>query len=300
MKRTLIILLTLVLLAAGAVCAFRWKAWFGMPAEPTLEDDIVTYDFTPLSTAWIDRADTMSMLVLGDVHNDLTAAQYRHLYEANRGIVAYAQLGDWLERPYFYYEQALYRDLTGSGLDGLPVLAITGNHECAKSLMPHRWSHWDEMHPDHSLIVDMPGLRWICIHTQELNRLVDYTRALTTIREGVRTADGRWTVVAMHHPIYSCAKGRANPMLRLFLKQALDHTDLVLSGHDHLYSRRGHYVTTNASSKAYPLAENVVADCVIVDRPVYERLTWTDSTLVLQTYALDNDELLDDLLIDRQ
>lgn len=269
-----------------------------MPEEPTLECEILSYEFTHFGMT--PPADTMQMLVLGDVHNSITHEQYRHLAQANPGIVGYAQLGDWLERPYFYYEQTLYHQLTGTGLDTLPVLAIPGNHEYYKGIWPERWYHWNEMHAEYQTIVDLPGLRWICIDTQSLNHLVDYTRTLTNIRRGVKTAEGRWTIVAMHHPLYSYAKGRQNWMIWLFLRWALDEADLVLSGHDHLYSRRGHYITTNASTKSYRLAEGVEADCVIVDRPVYERLTWTDSTLVVQTCALDNDELLDDLVIDRK
>jgi len=51
----------------------------------------------------------------------------------------------------------------------------------------------------------------------------------------------RWTVVFFHHPIYSSAKERDNVEWRKAIKPVLDkyHVDLVLQGHDHVYTRTG-------------------------------------------------------------
>ncbi len=50
-----------------------------------------------------------------------------------------------------------------------------------------------------------------------------------------------WTIVAFHHPILSAAQSRDNPRLRSKWKPVLDkfHVDLVLTGHDHTYTRSG-------------------------------------------------------------
>ena len=52
----------------------------------------------------------------------------------------------------------------------------------------------------------------------------------------------KWTIVTFHHPIFSPASDRDNPVLREFWKPVLDDykIDLVLSGHDHIYARTGH------------------------------------------------------------
>jgi len=74
------------------------------------------------------------------------------------------------------------------------------------------------------------------------------------LRRALRTkADNRWTVVIMHHPVYSAGHHFPTPgfiprLPRLFRRRGVD---LVLTGHDHLYSesRRIHgigYVVTGA------------------------------------------------------
>ena len=57
----------------------------------------------------------------------------------------------------------------------------------------------------------------------------------------------KWTVVTFHHPVFSPASDRDNPVLRQFWKPLLDQykVDLVLSGHDHIYARTGDIDVTN-------------------------------------------------------
>ncbi|MDZ7332761.1 MAG: metallophosphoesterase family protein [candidate division KSB1 bacterium] len=49
----------------------------------------------------------------------------------------------------------------------------------------------------------------------------------------------RWTIVAIHQPLYSAAKGRDNKNLQELFLPLFDRygVDLVLQGHDHCYSR---------------------------------------------------------------
>ena len=57
----------------------------------------------------------------------------------------------------------------------------------------------------------------------------------------------RWTVITFHHPFYSPASDRDNKEMRQLWKPILDQfkVDLVLSGHDHTYSRTGLIETKN-------------------------------------------------------
>ena len=50
-----------------------------------------------------------------------------------------------------------------------------------------------------------------------------------------------WTVITFHHPLYSPASSRDNLELRQVWKPLFDkyRVDLILSGHDHAYSRTG-------------------------------------------------------------
>lgn len=49
----------------------------------------------------------------------------------------------------------------------------------------------------------------------------------------------KWTVITFHHPVFSGAKGRDNKELRNLWKPLFDKhsVDLVLTGHDHTYTR---------------------------------------------------------------
>jgi 3',5'-cyclic AMP phosphodiesterase CpdA len=77
-----------------------------------------------------------------------------------------------------------------------------------------------------------------------------------------------WTIVAIHHPIYSMSKGRDQRNTRNAFLQIFDkyNVDLVLQGHDHVYARTHKmkdgkpvgpnekgtvYVTSNSGSDEY-------------------------------------------------
>ena len=61
------------------------------------------------------------------------------------------------------------------------------------------------------------------------------------LRKVLEENENRWTIVTFHHPLYSPASDRDNFEMRQLWKPILDEfkVDLVLSGHDHSYSRTG-------------------------------------------------------------
>jgi 3',5'-cyclic AMP phosphodiesterase CpdA len=89
----------------------------------------------------------------------------------------------------------------------------------------------------------------------------------------------KWTIVTFHHTIYSMARDRDNKEVRDAFQPLFDkyHVDLVLQGHDHVYSRtfrlRGNrvvpddqpgtvYVISVSGPKAYDVSmshENLMA-----------------------------------------
>lgn len=77
-----------------------------------------------------------------------------------------------------------------------------------------------------------------------------------------------WTIVMVHQPFYSPARGRHNPVLQQALLPVVrrHNVDLVLQGHDHTYGRRGEdgqaipqFVVSNASPKQYRLSSEAAA-----------------------------------------
>ena len=325
MKRIIGWIIGLCLLAGGAtVCAIRWQAWFGNPAEPEWTEEKIDYQFITMNNDSVLRAlqrDTLSFLLLGDIHNSLTNAELSYLVERHPNIQFYAQLGDWMERPYLYYEQMMYQSLQGTGLETLPVVAVPGNHEYLKGIVKTLPNHWLEIFPNPqngparflgtSYYVDFPQLRLIALNTDGLMWMSDYTQVGFWLKKTLREAGDKFTIVMMHHPVYSTAEGRSNPLIWLAFQGAMREADVVFSGHDHNYARRiEHYkarfwkkeeptvfIATNASNKKYPVKENHKYEASLSGEPVYEYIVVTPLGLHIATYKTHTGEKIDSMEI---
>ena len=252
MRRWIGWIIGLCLLAGGAtVCAIRWQAWFGNPPEPKYNEPIIAHQFMTFDNDSVSDAlqrDTLSFLLLGDIHNSLTNTDMSLLSERHPDIQFWAQLGDWMERPYLCYEQQIYQSLLGTRLDSLPIVAIPGNHEYLKGIVKTLPEHWKTIFPNPqngparflgtTYYVDFPHLRLIAIDTDGLHRVSDYTQVAFWLKKTLREAGKKFTVVMMHHPVYSTAEGRSNPLMWLAFHSAMREADVVFSGHDHNYARR--------------------------------------------------------------
>ena len=252
MRRWIGWIIGLCLLAGGAiVCAIRWQAWFGNPPEPKYNEPIIAHQFMTMDNDSVSDAlqrDTLSFLLLGDIHNSLTNTDMSLLSERHPDIQFWAQLGDWMERPYLCYEQQIYQSLLGTRLDSLPIVAIPGNHEYLKGIVKTLPEHWKTIFPNPqngparflgtTYYVDFPHLRLIAIDTDGLHRVSDYTQVAFWLKKTLREAGKKFTVVMMHHPVYSTAEGRSNPLMWLAFHSAMREADVVFSGHDHNYARR--------------------------------------------------------------
>ena len=115
----------------------------------------------------------------------------------------------------------------------------------------------------------------------------------------------------MHHPVYSTAEGRNNPLVWLAFHSAMREADVVFAGHDHNYARRTEYykarfwkkeeptifIGTNASTKKYPVKENHTYEASYADGPVYEYIFVTPTALNISTYNLYSGDLIDEVEI---
>lgn len=300
MRKWIKFIVLMILLASGAVlCAIRWQAWFSMPPEPAWTGDTIDYTF-PYPT------EGTTILILGDIHNHLMQADYDTLAARVPDIDAVAQVGDWMERGQEYYRQELLREWTHSALMGLPVIACPGNHEYSKGIRKTISPVWERTfdHPHNgpvdvpgvSYFVDIPQVRFIIIDTNPLVRLADLTRTLTWLRQTMNTADDRFIVVLMHHPVLSVGKGRYNPLIYSAFRHALGDADLVIAGHDHSYMRRTPFVVLNAAGKPkpqQPVFEPEVTDTV----PVYGVLQSSISNLQFNVYRFNDNTLIDSLYV---
>jgi 3',5'-cyclic AMP phosphodiesterase CpdA len=245
------------------------------------------------------------------------------LSERHPDIQFWAQMGDWMERPYLCYEQMMYKSLLGTRLDSLPVIATPGNHEYLKGVVKTLPNHWKTIFPNPlngparflgtTYYVDFPYMRVIVIDTDGLHRVSDYTQVAFWLKNTLRDAGKKFTVVMMHHPVYSTAEGRNNPLVWLAFHSAMREADVVFAGHDHNYARRTEYykarfwkkeeptifIGTNASTKKYPVKENHTYEASYVDGPVYEYIFVTPTALNISTYNLYSGDVIDEVEIIR-
>lgn len=325
MRRWVGLIIAFVLLTATTiVCSLRWQAWFGNPAEPEWTEPKIDHRFITFnndSALAALQCDTLSFFLLGDIHNSLTNEQMSRLSERHPDIQFWAQLGDWMERPYLCYEQMIYQSLLGTHLDSLPIMAIPGNHEYLKGVVKHLPEHWKTIFPNPqngparflgtSYYVDFPHLRLIAIDTDGLHLVSDYTQMAFWVKKTLREAGSKFTVVMMHHPVYSTADGRSNPLMWLSFHSAMREADVVFSGHDHNYARRTeHYkarfwkkeqptvfIGTNASAKKYPVKENRKYEASFSGEPVYEYIIASPDTLYIYTRHLITGEVIDEVKV---
>ena len=321
MRRWIGWIIILCILAGGATtCVIRWEAWFGNPPEPEYNEPIIAHQFITFDNDSVSNAlqrDTLSFLLLGDIHNSLTNSDMSLLSERHPDIQFWAQMGDWMKRPYLCYEQMMYQSLLGTRLDSLPIVAIPGNHEYLKGIVKTLPEHWKTIFPNPqngparflgtTYYVDFPQLRLIALDTDGLHRVSDYTQVAFWLKNNLRNAGKKFTVVMMHHPVYSFAQGRSNPLMWLAFHSAMREADVVFSGHDHNYARRTVnykarfwkkeeptvFIGTNASTKVYPIKKKVNYDSSFSGEPVYHHIIVTDTTLVISTYNLHSKELID-------
>ena len=325
MKKIIGWIIGLCLLAGGAtVCAIRWEAWFGNPPEPEWTGEKITHQFMTMNNDSVLRTlqrDTLSFLLLGDIHNSLTNDQMAALSQRHSDIQFWAQMGDWMERPYLCYEQMMYQSLLGTRFDSLPIIAIPGNHEYLKGIVKNLPEHWKTIFPNPqngparflgtTYYVDFPHLRLIALDTDGLHRMSDYTQVAFWLKQSLTNAKDKHTVVIMHHPVFSTAQGRQNLLIWLSFYGILREADVVFSGHDHNYARRTVkykerfwvkqqptlFIGTNASKKMYAVKEKVNYECSFSGEPVYEYVVVTKDTLSIYTYNLHSGELIDEVKI---
>ena len=160
-----------------------------------------------------------------------------------------------------------------------PFAVVPGNHEypkpkeseLKKELVPYWRAHYTL--PDNgikgleetSYAFDYQGVRFIMINGNE--KLAEQAQWMESL---LAQNPCSWTVVAMHHPLYSMGRTRDERQTRDAFLPLIDKyfVDLVLTGHDHVYSRSHKlknsavvppqekgtvYVVSVSGSKAYPL-----------------------------------------------
>jgi len=320
MKYIKYIILLLILTGAAILCCVRWDAWFSNPPEAIWQQDTIPYHFYGFGEdtipgfeqkdsyfADIQDSTELKIVLFGDVHNNVDSTQFKTIYQRHQPIDCYAQLGDFMERCYFCYYQLLVQNLIHSGFDNIPLISTPGNHEYKKGIIRRLPEFWTELYsnplngPERFLestyYIDFRGLRFICIDTNGLQRISDFTITLTWLNKVMDEAKDKYIVVMMHHPVFSGAIGRQNILIYSSFYNTLKNADLVFSGHDHLYTRRLPFVGINSAQKFYLSKVNAKDERICSGRQMYELLTLKNDTLTLQTYLMDSGEIYDEIKV---
>ncbi len=107
-----------------------------------------------------------------------------------------------------------------------------------------------------SYTFDYQGVRFVMVNSND--RLEDQARWMDTL---LGRNPNRWTIVLLHHPLYSSGRERDDRKTREAFLPLFDkhHVDLVLTGHDHTYARSHPLVNSAAVSVGLPGTVYVVS-----------------------------------------
>lgn len=197
-----------------------------------------------------------SFIYLGDGQNDLKSRWSRairraFLHQADARFIVHA--GDLINKANTDSEWGEWHYGAGFIHAMIPAVPTPGNHEYIRdekgdggAVDPHWGAQFTlpENGPegvrDVVYYIDYQNVRVISLYSQLILRDEASCEAQYRWLEEVLSKNPRkWTVLTMHHPVYSTAKRRDNKVLRERFKPLFDKygVDLVLQGHDHTYAR---------------------------------------------------------------
>ena len=115
--------------------------------------------------------------------------------------------------------------------DGVRFRATLGNHDVITANGRYELDDPAFGMPWRNYVFRRAGVRFVMVNSNQLN--LDWIRAAVKPQEG-----DLFTVVAMHHPIYSPGAHGSTPGFRPDLPRIFERhgVDLVFAGHDHLYA----------------------------------------------------------------
>ncbi|MBE6820317.1 MAG: metallophosphoesterase family protein [Ruminococcaceae bacterium] len=223
--------------------------------------------------------------------------------------------GDQFQSPDSITQMKAY--LSPEALRSLPVANTIGNHDNGATLYGDIFNNPNEVK---ELFGDEAGTGYYYTYGDVLfitvnsnnNFLFDTAKVLKSAVKAY--PDAKWRVVTMHHNPYSASLSDGEYSEERLLFSALYDCydiDLVLSGHDHLYSRTEpmyagkkaegegtvYVQSSSASGSNYdPLPDELASFTVSafdVRVPTYTALTFTDGAITGTTYRTDTDEIID-------
>ena len=263
---------------------------------------------------------TWQFLFFGDVQDTINGQSgkwFAKLQKKYPNVDFWACAGDLIERPTDPYWNYLYQT-ADSILATTPIVNATGNHDYLKSLYPTidpRWKHtfaYPQNGPEIAMglcyYIDFPDMRYIVIDTQGINDCFTLAARYNWLKKCLSGAVDKWKIVMYHHPAYSVRKNRNNLQIHNTFFPLIEKYEvhLVLQGHEHGYmthigTHNDHpvYIVSYMSPKSYTARQPQPGFKIIPDTPMYHIVDYNDSQMVLHSYTLTTDSLIDCIKICR-
>ncbi len=214
------------------------------------------------------------------------------------------------------YNALLYPD----ALKSVPVAAAVGNHDYYSTLYKLHYNNPNTVKDD---FTSMGGNGYYFTYGNALfivinsnNYVTDDHRAVIT--EAVNSApDAKWRVVMMHTSLYfSGMKEKHQNNIELFAPIFDEYDiDLVVSGHEHLYSRTAPMTgdvpteggvtylavatASGCSFDRYDRCDSRVVKCENLYEPSYSLLYVGEDEISVKSYYTDKDEIFDEFTIEK-
>jgi hypothetical protein len=230
-------------------------------------------------------------LYVGDAQNSIKSLWSRTIraaYAAAPDARFIASAGDLVAEGHDVRLWNEWRDAQGFVTATIPSLPVVGNHDLhrtpgspeAKSVLSvsriwHQLFALPNNGPDapemkgQSYFMDYQGVRFVVVDVNVFaNEAFDpaakqriWNAQLAWLNKVLANNPNRWTIVLQHQPLYAMAKGRDYQEMRAVLGPLYEKhgVDLVLLGHDHLYSRshkvmQGRVVEPSAPGIVYAIS----------------------------------------------
>jgi 3',5'-cyclic AMP phosphodiesterase CpdA len=202
------------------------------------------------STASVDQ-EPFSFIYFGDAQNDIRSMWSRVIREAYSDAPKAKFLlhaGDLVNTAQSDAEWGEWFG-AGSWLNAMiPNVPVVGNHEQhkgsdSKRQVTHHWrpqftlpEHGPEGLEETCYTFDYQNTRFVILDSN-----TKISEQALWLEEVLSKNTKPWIICSFHHPIFSTAKDRDNPLVRAAWKPIFDkyNVDLVLQGHDHSYGRTG-------------------------------------------------------------
>ena len=199
-------------------------------------------------------------------------------------------------------------------LKNIPFAPTAGNHDFYSPLFPLYFGNSG---------TDCIGNNYYFSYGNALFIVLDSNNILTSVhKSSIASAvnaypDAQWRVIMLHHGAYSsCADEFTNKLCAGTLKKTFDEydIDLVLSGHNHFYSRTYpiyndgistvgtvYFEAGSASGgkcSSYDTSEsNFIVHSISLSNASYSLLTFTDDTIEVSSYLTDTGEIFDSFTV---